>query len=80
MKELTKEDTNILKGISLLLLLFHHLFYEANGLYSDITIGDTGIVCEVGKVVNIFLCAKGNHIKSRGRQLPPSAVFKGFLL
>ena len=35
---LTISDTNILKGIALLLLLLHHLFYLKTGLYDDIQI------------------------------------------
>ena len=42
---LTKEDTNILKGIALLMLLCHHLFYTKNGLYDDIYVyNDYGLV------------------------------------
>lgn len=33
---LSKNDTNVLKGLATLLLLFHHLFYIKNGLYDDI--------------------------------------------
>lgn len=82
MKELTKDDTNILKGISLLLLLFHHLFYEANGLYNDITIGDTGIVCEVGKVFKVcvalfvFLSGYGLVKSCRNREISTLGFYK----
>ena len=34
--DLSLKDTNILKGIALLLLLLHHLFYIQKGLYDDI--------------------------------------------
>ena len=43
-KSLTLRDTNIIKGIALILLLVHHLFYIDNGLYDDITIAGRGIV------------------------------------
>lgn len=47
-KTLTLRDTNILKGIALILLLIHHLFYLDNGLYDDITIAGRGIVQTFG--------------------------------
>lgn len=53
MKELSKVDTNILKGIALLFLLIHHLFYIDNGLYNDWYICNYGIVNELGKVCKV---------------------------
>ena len=47
-KSLTLRDTNILKGIALILLLIHHLFYIDNGLYDDITIAGRGVVQTIG--------------------------------
>ena len=47
-KSLTLRDTNIIKGIALILLLIHHLFYIDNGLYDDITIAGRGIVQTIG--------------------------------
>lgn len=44
---LSLKDTNALKGIALLLLLCHHLFYKQNGDYNDIVvIGQHGLVQE----------------------------------
>lgn len=37
-KELSLQDSNILKGLAILLMLIHHLFYVQNGLYNDIFI------------------------------------------
>lgn len=47
-KSLSQQDTNILKGIALILLLIHHLFYIDNGLYDDISIAGRGIVQTIG--------------------------------
>lgn len=33
---LSLKDTNVLKGIALLLLLAHHLYYKRTGLYNHI--------------------------------------------
>lgn len=46
---LTIRDTNVLKGIALLLLLLHHLFYIRTGLYDDIQIYQSHyLVNEIG--------------------------------
>ena len=62
-KPLSLRDTNVLKGIALLLLLIHHLFYIDNGLYDDITLAGQGIVQTIGlwsKVcVSIFVFLSG---------------------
>lgn len=47
-KTLSIRDTNALKGIALLLLLIHHLFYIDNGMYDDISIAGRGIVQTIG--------------------------------
>ena len=47
-KQLSLRDTYALKGIALLLLLVHHLFYIDNGLYDDITIAGHGVVQTIG--------------------------------
>lgn len=46
---LTISDTNVLKGIALLLLLAHHLFYVDNGLYSECHIAGFPLVCSIGQ-------------------------------
>ena len=51
---LSKQDTNILKGIALLLLLAHHLFYKNPGLYDDVHLkGDYYLVQTVGYAAKI---------------------------
>ena len=82
MKELSKDDTSILKGLSLLLLLFHHLFYEANGLYNGITIGNTDIICEAGKIgkvcvaLFVFLSGYGLTRSCRNKDISPIEFYK----
>ncbi len=36
---LSLKDTNILKGIALIMLLWHHLFFSHNGLYTEFCVG-----------------------------------------
>lgn len=61
--QLSLKDTNVLKGVALLLLLWHHLFYKENGLYDDLYIAGHGLVNElsiVSKVcVAIFVFLSG---------------------
>lgn len=64
---LSLAESNALKGIALLLLLCHHLFYIQNGNYDDIYIGgySTGIVqlfglfCKVCVPIFVFLSGYG---------------------
>lgn len=73
---LSKRDTNILKGIALLLLLAHHLFYVQSGLYDDIHIAgdhylvqDIGAWCKVCVAIFVFLSGYGltvGAIKTQG--------------
>lgn len=75
MYELTKNDTNILKGVALLLLLCHHLFYINNGLYDDIFIVGHGLVNEFGKVckvcvpIFVFLSGYGLTKSYQGKRI-----------
>lgn len=46
--ELSLSESNQLKGISLLLLLCHHLFYVQQGQYDDILVYNYGIVHQIG--------------------------------
>ena len=63
-KVLSLSDTNVLKGIALLLLLFHHCF-EPGRSYADIYIGEVGIVaelaafCKLCVVIFVFLSGYG---------------------
>lgn len=60
---LSRQDTDALKGIALILLLIHHLFYIQNGQYDDIYIYGHGVVEIIGKVskvcVAIFVFLSG---------------------
>lgn len=47
-KYLSIQDTNVLKGLALLLLLWHHLFYKTNGLFEDFTLFGYGIANQLG--------------------------------
>lgn len=64
--QLSKNDTDILKGIALLLLLAHHLFYVRTGLYNDIEvlegrylINQLGIACKICVPLFVFLSGYG---------------------
>lgn len=46
--KLSFQESNALKGIALILLLIHHLFYIQNGQYDDIIILNHGIVNTLG--------------------------------
>lgn len=75
MRELTKTDTNILKGIALLLLLCHHLFYKENGLYDDVFIAGHGLTNEWGKIckvcvaIFVFLSGYGLMKSNQGKKI-----------
>lgn len=51
--ELTLSESNQLKGIALMLLLIHHLFYIQNGLYDDIMVHGHGLVEEIGMISKV---------------------------
>lgn len=66
---LTLDDTNCLKGIALILLLLHHLFYIQNGLYSDIHLfGEHYLIQEIGNFgkacVAIFIFLSGYGLET----------------
>lgn len=69
-KALSQRDTNVLKGIALLLLLIHHLFYIDNGLYDDITLAGHGIMqtiglwCKVCVAIFVFLSGYGLTVQA----------------
>lgn len=61
---LSIQDTNVLKGIAIVLLLIHHLFGERNGLYDDVHIyKDYYLVNQIGifskLCVSIFVFLSG---------------------
>ncbi|MBS4538223.1 acyltransferase [Clostridium sp. D2Q-11] len=58
--QFTKEDTNYLKGIAIFLLLWHHLFYNANYIESFSSFNIAEIISYYSKVcVAIFLILSG---------------------
>lgn len=63
---LSIKDTNVLKGLALLLLLWHHLFYIQNGLFDDINlfkkinlVQELGMFCKLCVVLFVFLSGYG---------------------
>lgn len=73
--QLSLKDTNVLKGVALLLLLWHHLFYKENGLYDDLYIAGHGLVNELGIVskvcvaIFVFLSGYGLVKSSQGKEM-----------
>lgn len=63
--ELNLRESNSLKGIALLLLLIHHLFYIQKGQYDDITlyghgiVNSLGLICKVCVALFVFLSGYG---------------------
>lgn len=72
--DLNLDESNGLKGIALILLLIHHLFYIQNGQYDDIDIHGHGIVnvlgklCKVCVAIFVFLSGYGLGISISGSQ------------
>ena len=71
--ELSLKESNELKGIALILMLIHHLFYVQTGLYDDIEINGHGLVntigvlCKVCVAIYVFLSGYGLGVSN-----PPS--------
>lgn len=73
---LSLKDTNVLKGLALLMLLIHHLFYKQYGLYNDIQltsnhwlVQEIGIWCKLCVAIFVFLSGYGltvGAIKTNG--------------
>ena len=68
---LSLHDTNILKGLAILLLLWHHLFFKNSGLYNDLCIfkslylvNQTGIFSKVCVSIFVFLSGYGLTVKA----------------
>lgn len=66
--KLELNDSNALKGIALLLLLFHHLFYIQNGKYDDVALHIGGgielvqyiaLACKLCVAIFVFLSGYG---------------------
>ena len=63
MKKFTNEHTNMIKGIALIFLLFHHLFYKAENMNFCITLFPQEITVKLAVIskmcVTIFLILSG---------------------
>ena len=78
------EDTLVLKGIALLLLLSHHLFYKNNGVYDDILlwkdhylVQEIGIMSKVCVAIFVFLSGYGLAVSTekKGGVLSPKNFY-----
>ena len=80
---LSLNDTNVLKGFALLLLLWHHLFYVNDGLYDDIHLfNNYSLVQEIGKLsklcVTLFVMLSGYGLAVVVEQTGGVHNLKGF--
>lgn len=74
--ELTLDDTFALKGIALILLLTHHLFYIDNGLYDDFTLFGVRMVHAAGEFSKVCVAL---FVFLSGYGIVRSGLTKGFL-
>ncbi|MCH5308522.1 MAG: acyltransferase [Prevotella sp.] len=72
---LEKDDTLVLKGIALLFLLIHHLFYQNDGLYNDIQLWkdhylmqEIGIMSKVCVAIFVFLSGYGLAVGTKNNE------------
>lgn len=79
-RELTKDDTLFLKGIALVLLLVHHLFYEQTGLYADFggVVHKIGLFSKLCVAIFVFLSGYGIVKSARGEIQAKLFYVKGF--
>lgn len=82
-KQLTLDDTNVLKGIAILLMLVHHLFYPQNGYFSDIHLyKDYYLVEQIGlfsKVcVSFFVFLSGYGLTQKYKSTGEISNLKGY--
>lgn len=68
---LSVEDTNVLKGLAIMLMLVHHLFWVPNGLFDDIYLFDNrylvneiGIFSKLCVSIFVFLSGYGLIVKA----------------
>lgn len=71
---LTKKDTSVLKGIALLMLLWHHLFFVATDLFDDIhlwgehyLVNTLGLICKLCVAIFVFLSGYGLTIQANNK-------------
>lgn len=81
---LSKQDSNFLKGIALILLLIHHLFYIQNGLFEDIylfhrpIVHYLGLACKVCVAIFVFLSGYACSLTVKINQ--KSDIFRFYLI
>ena len=73
---LRKEDTLALKGVALLFLLSHHLFYLNDGVYDDILLGmghylvqEIGIMSKICVAFFVFLSGYGLMVQTERKHI-----------
>lgn len=79
---LTKNDTNFLKGIAIVLMLLHHLFYVRQELYDDVLLyGHHNLVNEIGQfgkvcvAIFVFLSGYGLQIVDASKHFSTRQYF-----
>ena len=67
---LSLKDTNILKGIALMMLLWHHLFYTRNGMYTEFCVGKYELsemfarICKLCVAIFVMLSGYGLTVQA----------------
>lgn len=73
-KKLSIQDSNVLKGIAILLMLCHHLFYSSDYGFTDIKIHSFNIIntfalmCKVCVAIFVFISGYGLTEKYKGKE------------
>ena len=71
---LSLSDSNALKGVALLFLLCHHLFYKPNGLYDEVVVKGHLVMLELGALskvcvaIFVFLSGYGLMIQTLSKE------------
>lgn len=81
-RQLSLNDSNTLKGVALLLLLIHHLFYIQKGLYNDIQlvgkhyiVNEIGVFSKVCVAIFVFLSGYGLTVKAEQERIVPRRFY-----
>ena len=67
---LSLKDSNILKGVALMLLLWHHLFFSRNGMYTDFCVGKYELaemfarICKLCVAIFVMLSGYGLTVQA----------------
>lgn len=80
---LSKDNSLILKGGAILMMLIHHLFYIQNGLFDDVhlfgnhyLVQEVGIFCKLCVAIFVFLSGYGLMISYKRQELEPLHFYK----